>query len=369
MEADDCGEWPGEHSGIGQVARTAPGKHWRLQHYLLSRYPLVRTYGLVLLALVWPAFAVAEPSESPTGDNVVKMDTVEVKSDPFRSMGAHGMIYASLFGGVQMKATAVNPGSPAAKAGLRAGDEMIELGGKKIGLHALFLFKAMMKDAVAHGTSFSCVVRAGPGAELRSIVIKAMAEPKHRWLPVTNAPRSPQPTRDPMPLPHDGAIAGETWHDCGRATPQAALESLFWRLARGDTDGVAGMIEVSGDAQSALSAIYTSLPDSGRRYYGGPERMLAAFVGHEDLPRWIHVRSSSSDGTDEATLDVELQFWDDFEHRQLRKEFRFHREADGWKWIPSKDSVGQYAGYYHEVRFEIAPPDEVPVLAWFFHSS
>jgi hypothetical protein len=322
-----------------------------------------------LFTLLWPALAAAEPPENQSDGPVVKMDAIEVKSDPFRSLGAHGLISASLFSRMQMKATSVNPGSPAAKAGLRAGDEFIEFGGKPIGVHTLFSFKALVKDAVAHGTSFNCVVRAAPGAESRSIVIKAMIEPKHRWLPVENMPRAPQSTRDPLPHSPDDAIVEETWHDCDRATPQAALESLFWKLARGDTDGIAGMIEVSGDAQSALSAIYASLPDPGRHYYEGPERMLAAFVGKEDLPRWIRIRSISLDGTDEATLDVELQFWDDYEHRQLRREFLFHREADGWKWTPSKDSIDKYAEYYHEARFEIAPPDAVPVIAWFFHSN
>jgi hypothetical protein len=227
----------------------------------------------------------------------------------------------------------------------------------------------MMKEAVDHGTPFNCVVRAASGAEPRSISIKAMPEPRHRWLPVVDAPRILQSTRDPMPHPPEGAIVKETWRDCGWATPQAALESLFWCLAQGDTNGVAGRLAVSGDAQSALSALFASLPDSGHRYYGRPERMLAAFVSQEDLPRWIRVRSSSFHGIDAAILDVELQFWDDFEHRQLRRKFLFKRDADGWKWNVSNDSINKYAEYYHAVHFEIAPSDEVPVLAWFFHSN
>jgi len=326
-------------------------------------------FRLTLFASLWPTLGVfATVDEGPSSD-AVRMEPVEVKSDPFRTLGGHGTIVVKLPGGVHMYVSAVNPASPCARSGLRADDEIIELAGKPVGLRTLFSFRKLVDDSLNHGTSFACLVRSYHREGTHPVVLQAMREPRHKWLPLVRSAAAPSAPRDP--LPHsDGSVMPEgTWKNRGSPTPEAALESLFCELDHGAPDWIAGMIEVPRKSQAELFALFGSLTDSGRGYYGNPERMLAALVDQETRPRWIQIRKVSASHADWVSLKVALQFWGDFDHRLLVLDYRFHRAATGWRWAISSDSVSQYIQYYRGVPFELAAADEVPAIAWSFRSN
>lgn len=327
---------------------------------------------LILALVVATRFLGAAPDftgSPPPEDGAVKLEPVEVKSDPFRTLGLHGEAVATLFGGVHMYIEGVNPASPSAKSGLQAGDEFVEIGGKTVGVGTIFSLRSLIKEAVASGKSIPAVVRPIHGKETRQVLLQAMVEPKHRWLPVDRVIVIALTPRDPVPAQHGNAFSEATWRDQGCAAPQAALETLFFRLTRGDVAGIASEMEALGSAQTALTGLFQSLPKSGQAYYERPERLLAALVAQEERPKWVYIRSFSTPSAAVATFDVDEQFWDDCDHLKIRKTFSFHHSAQGWRWAPSTGSIKKYAEYYRGVPFELAPPAAVPAIAWFFHSN
>jgi membrane-associated protease RseP (regulator of RpoE activity) len=324
---------------------------------------------LALAALSGPVVAPAEPTASDPSQDAVKMDAVEVKSDPFRTLGIHGYVAVRLLGQTQMVCEGVNPDSPSYQSGLRPGDEFVELAGKPIGLRTALSLRSMVKNAVDLGTSIPARVRPIRGTASHPVLLRAMVEPPHRWLPASRVEPEPSISPDPVPILHGDGIAEKSWSDRGSATPRAALESLFWHLSRGDVDAVAAAIAVSGSAQTELTSLYQTLPESGRRYYGAPERMLAALVNHEERPRWIHIRSIATPKEGVTAFEVDAQFWDDFDHLKPKQTFSFVHGAKGWQWAISGHSIKQYADFYRGVPFELAAPEAVPAIAWFFHSS
>jgi PDZ domain len=293
---------------------------------------------------------------------------MEVKSDPFRVLGIHGAFTVTIPGKTHMNIGAVNPGSPAAKNGLRADDEIVAIEGKPVGLGTLFSFRKMVMDADGHGLTFDCTIRPYRSQATRLILFQSMREPRHRWLPLAQSTAGYPGARDPMPQASKDSIPDNEWRDKGNATPQVALVSLFCAFSHGDVERVCALLDISANDLEELSALFHSLPDAGRKYYGSPERMLAAFVDQEARPRWIRIRKASSSDSDRTSLQVTLRFWNDLDHSRVESTYSFHRTTAGWKWAISSDSVRRFADYYHGVPFELAPPEGVPEIAWFFRS-
>lgn len=301
--------------------------------------------------------------------DTVKMAPLHVQSDPFRTLGIEGSVISG-FGGTHAWVYAVNPASPAAKAGLRADDEILELDGKPLTfLRVIFSFRRIVENAVNNGTSFDCTVRSCNEKTAHVLHLRAMAEPKHRWLPLPQSPLNYPDLRNPMPAPTGKFISDATWKDRGTGTPEAAWESLNSALGRGDVERVASLIEVPGSNRQELQALFDSLPDAGRRYYASPERMLAAFVDQETRPRWAQILKVSPLSAATTEIQTKNTYWNEFDHWRSTMTYAFHRTADGWKWTISQRAIKRYTDYYQGVPFELASPEAVPAIVWSFHSS
>lgn len=336
-------------------------------------YARSRNRGFSLLralaAVGWIGLGSVATAEAPPPTDTVRMAPLEVKSDPFRILGIHGTI-ASGFGGTHMWVSSVNPGSPSAKAGLRADDEIVEFQGRRVTLAgALFSFRKVVHEALDKGEPIDCVARSYHEKDTHALHLRAMAEPKHLWLPLRQSPLSDPDLKNPLPQPRGDFIADTSWQDRGAATPRAALESLFCALGHGDVDRVAALLDVSGPNRDALLALYQSLPGDGRNYYGTPERMLAAFVDQEARPRWVEILKISSSSADSAEIQAAYKLWSDLDRRRCPVTYRFRCTATGWKWSISRHSIRRYADFYRSTPFELAPPEAVPSIAWFFQSS
>jgi|GEM_PF-3073304 len=324
---------------------------------------------LVLASSSRPVLAEDPNADTQQRGDTVSMAPIEVKSDPFRTLGIHGAFIVTLTGKTHMNIGAVNPGSPAAKNGLRADDEIVEIEGKPVGIGTLFAFRKMVKDAEDHRLTFECTVRSYRSQATHPVLFQAMREPRHRWLPVAQSIAAYQEARDPMAQASKDSMPDSEWQDRGNATPQVALVSLFCAFGHGDVDRVSGLLDISANDLTALSGLFHSLPDAGQRYYGSPERMLAAFVDQEARPRWIRVRTVSSSDPDRSSLEVTQISWNDLDRRRLVSTYSFRRTAAGWKWAISSDSIKRYADYYRGVPFDLAPLEAVPEIAWFFRSN
>jgi len=90
----------------------------------------------------------------------------------------------------------------------------------------------------------------------------------------------------------DGVVDSEmkpaaTWSNVGRATPDAALETLHWAMFNGDLDAVASLICFDDDTPENREKFMARFGDAVRTRYRTPERLFAAmlFSGGEKTGR------------------------------------------------------------------------------------
>lgn len=101
-----------------------------------------------------------------------------------------------------------------------------------------------------------------------------------------------------------GAVLVENCADVGRATPEAALQTLVWASAHGHDDIVRGAVTYDSAARALAEAAIATLPESVRTKYPNPEALAALFVAQvvNDLSA-IRVVDRSMEGA-QATLTI-----------------------------------------------------------------
>ena len=88
---------------------------------------------------------------------------------------------------------------------------------------------------------------------------------------------------EPPPVPKRALEPGTwasaaAWKNCGRATPEAALETMLWASAGGDLGELKGILEFDDASRLQAAAMLAALPESDRRQYATPEDLLALMV-------------------------------------------------------------------------------------------
>jgi len=68
------------------------------------------------------------------------------------------------------------------------------------------------------------------------------------------------------------------WKNCGRATPEAALETMLWAAAGGELEELKGVLEFDDASRVHAAAMLAHLPEPDRRHYATPEDLLALVV-------------------------------------------------------------------------------------------
>lgn len=98
----------------------------------------------------------------------------------------------------------------------------------------------------------------------------------------TTKANSPATVTAPVELP-SRIVPSSDWLYAGRATPAAAVETIFWAATGGDLDALAETLLLDEAAKAKATALLGSLPASGRSEYTTPERFVALFTA-KDLP-------------------------------------------------------------------------------------
>lgn len=73
-------------------------------------------------------------------------------------------------------------------------------------------------------------------------------------------------------------VMAAAWKNCGRATPEAALETMLWASAGGELGELKGVLEFDEASHVHAAAMLASLPEPDRRQYATPEDLLALVV-------------------------------------------------------------------------------------------
>ena len=118
------------------------------------------------------------------------------------------------------------------------------------------------------------------------------------------------------------------WKNCGRTTPESALETMLWATAGGDLTALKGTLEFDDASRAKGAAILAGLPESSRRQYATPEDLLAVtLAGNIPLESAQFVaRQRISD--DEVTAYVRLK---DPSGVTRQVHLTLRRSPEGWK--------------------------------------
>lgn len=136
----------------------------------------------------------------------------------------------------------------------------------------------------------------------------------------------------PGVVPYNMVQAG-AWKNSGKASPEAAAESLMWAADSGDLEALAGAIILEGGARDAAAALYAKLPAEARKVYDSPEKLIALLLARDTDARAMQVLGASIAGS-EALVSLRLQKDDG---KTKEEGYQFRKTDDGWRLVlPTK---------------------------------
>lgn len=138
----------------------------------------------------------------------------------------------------------------------------------------------------------------------------------------------------------NGLVPAEHWRNCGRATPDAAVETALWHAAGGDVAGLAEMLELEPAARAKAAALLAALPAAIRARCATPEAFVA-LLGAGDLPLGEAMISTAEPlGGNEATRGLQVL---GPEGKWKHATLRLRRDGDAWRLVVPESAVDRYA--------------------------
>ena len=134
---------------------------------------------------------------------------------------------------------------------------------------------------------------------------------------------------NPTPALQPGIWApSAAWKNCGRKTPESALETMLWAAAGGDLTALKDTLAFDDASRSKVAAILAGLPESSRQQYTTPEDLLALVVAGNVPLESAQFVARQQIGDDEATEYVRLK---DAAGITRQVHLTLLRGPDGWK--------------------------------------
>ena len=127
---------------------------------------------------------------------------------------------------------------------------------------------------------------------------------------LARGPQSPAPGNVPKGMKPMGALK-----NAGRATPDAAIETLFWAISSQDVDTLASMVALTPEARQKAEALFAGLPQANKDEIGSPEKLLATlYLGVVDsdpvVPTGEQVLGPKSQNRDDMEMSVLFAYSD-----------------------------------------------------------
>jgi hypothetical protein len=132
------------------------------------------------------------------------------------------------------------------------------------------------------------------------------------------------------------------WKNVGRATPVATTETALWAAVGGDIDVLAQTLVLDERGRTAAERLLAGLPETSRRAYVTPERLIALLAAKAVPAGAITARVSDvvEMNQNETQLRVRLQ---DATGASESARLRLQRGTDGWRVVVTERAVGKYA--------------------------
>jgi hypothetical protein len=120
-----------------------------------------------------------------------------------------------------------------------------------------------------------------PTSDEHSQLQSAVAFRAERQRAIENAEHE---RREARRFPVGEWIPETQWVDCGQSTPRAAVQTMLWASAGGDTGRLASLLHVDEDTRAKLDEVFATLPAHARATYASAEQLLAAFTAKSIPP-------------------------------------------------------------------------------------
>ena len=151
-----------------------------------------------------------------------------------------------------------------------------------------------------------------------------------------------QAARGESPIPVKLIPANE-WKNAGRATPNAAVETLLWAAAGGDVDTLSKAILLDASAQTKAQALFARLPEAAQAQYGSPDNLIALMIAKDGASvTGMQILGQRDLAPDIVGVRVRLGMEDDGKTQE--QGFGFKSSATGLQLIVTDKLVDRYAG-------------------------
>ncbi|MBC7365583.1 MAG: hypothetical protein H7343_02030 [Undibacterium sp.] len=153
--------------------------------------------------------------------------------------------------------------------------------------------------------------------------------------------------KSPRPDMRKNLVVGEDipareWHNAGRKTVAAALQTALWAGSGGEISTFAEMLHFA-DARTAASAqaLFDTVPQSWRDQYGSPEKFIA-FLAVSDVPLGSVEITQSSESGGSPFWDVKL-ILTQADGTRKNATLLFYRGKEGWDLVVTEGVIEKYA--------------------------
>jgi hypothetical protein len=115
--------------------------------------------------------------------------------------------------------------------------------------------------------------------------------------------------------------------DAGRATPEAAFQTLIWAAMKGRDPEMAACVALDSAARAKAESLLAGLSAEARAKYGTPEQLVGLVFSHGVLESTaFQFTSAVTPDGDHATLAVRVRM----NGRESETKIPMVRSADGW---------------------------------------
>ena len=174
-------------------------------------------------------------------------------------------------------------------------------------------------------------------AKLRA-EIRALAESTQDVARVAQAAQQAAKGESPIPVK---LIPVAQLKNAGKATANAAVETLLWAAAGGDVETVASTIVLDPSAQVKAQELFSRLPEATRAQYGSPEKLVALMLA-KDASALTGMQILGQRDVTPDVVGVKVRLANE-EGKTKEQGLAFQKTADGLRLKVPDDLVDKYA--------------------------
>ena len=150
-----------------------------------------------------------------------------------------------------------------------------------------------------------------------------------------------QAARGESPVPVKLTPAGEL-KNVGRATVNAAVETLLSAAFGGDVETVASSIVLEPSAEALAQELFARLPEASRAQYGSPDKLVALMLA-KDAAALTGMQILGQRDISPDVVGVRVRLANE-EGKTKEQGLGFRKTTDGLRMIVTDDVVKKYAG-------------------------